>query len=65
MEDQPSKSDIYFAKSRNDLFTSLKYYKERQNNLLGRLLINIRLDGVGENISDESKHSCLTNGIQL
>jgi len=65
VDDTTSKSDVHFIKKKSDLFSSLKYYKERSEHLLGRPMINIRLDGAGENMSNEVSDFCLQNGIRL
>lgn len=65
MDDFTAKSDVYFLKSKSGLFASLKYYKERAEAETGCRLINIRLDGAGENMANMVHEFALSNGIRL
>ena len=65
VDDFTAKTDVHFIKQESDLFISLKYYKDHSENLTGNRLINIRLDGAGENFSSNVTEFCMMNGIRL
>ena len=65
IDDFSPKSDIYFLKHKSDLLDSLMFYKNHSEKVTGYPLINIRLDGAGENSSEEVKLFCIRNGIRL
>lgn len=65
VDDRTAKTDIYFIRKKSYLFPALKYYMERSDKTAGFKIINVCLDGAGENMVESVKSLALMNGIQL
>lgn len=64
-DDFSAKTDVYFIKKRIELYRALQHHKERSEKLQIFSLLNIRLEGAGENMSGEVTNSVLMNRIRL
>ena len=65
VDDFTAKSDVFFIQNRSSFLDCLKFYKEYSEKVVNHPLTNIRLDGAGENSTEEVKMFCIRNGIKL
>lgn len=65
VDDFTSKTDVYFLKYESDFMKCLRFFKERSKAICGQRLINVRLDGAGENSSTEVPNFCMQHGIRM
>jgi len=68
LDDFTAKSDVKPLEKKSELFKALTEYKATSENQLqeyGYRLTNIRLDGAGENLSNDVKFFCQKQGIRI
>lgn len=65
LDDFTSKSDVFFLEHKSSLPNSVANYQVRSDREIDYKLMNIRLDGAGENSSDFFKNWCASGDLKF